>query len=284
MVLPFLLSQAVRSVFVDVCGLLVTPWKVEAPRYAPHLLKTVSSVCYNLSLFHLALYVISCCVLKLRLILSCTVTRRCVLVYAHFACIAIHVKVHHLLLCAKIAHISLCVRLCRAGRMGRELCISLTAVVLEAINTVEQAQHTQSGQRPLQLNDPNDQSIQQQQPQTRAQPQPQRAATAEKRRPSSERFSRGAIAAESLKVGARARSGSESNGKPHSRRAGAGAVTAEGTFHKEDPGLKDLDKREEEFRKVSRRLVAMFFYGGVSDGAQPGRWVALGPVLAKAKG
>lgn len=146
--------------------------------------------------------------------------------------------------------------------MGRELCISLTAVVLEAINTVEQAQHTQSDEKPLQLNDPNDQSIQQQQQQPRqpqANPQQQRAATAEKRRPSSERFSRGAIAAESLKVGARARSGSESNGKPHSRRGAAGGVATEGKFHKEDPGLKDLDKREEEFRKVSKRLVCRVF-------------------------
>ena len=109
--------------------------------------------------------------------------------------------------------------------MGRELCISLTAVVLEAINTVEQAQlhshSSESQQKPLQLNDPNDQSITQQRPQ----PQPQRAVTAEKRRPSSERFSRDAIAAESLKVGARARAGSECNGKPQ-RRGAAGRRAA----------------------------------------------------------
>lgn len=136
--------------------------------------------------------------------------------------------------------------------MGRELCISLTAVVLEAINTVEQAQlqshSSESQQKPLQLNDPNDQSMMQQQ---QPQPRPKRAVTAEKRRPSSERFSRDAIAAESLKVGARARAGSECNGKPQRRgAAGDRGVAVEGTFHKEDPGLKDLDQREEEFRKV----------------------------------
>lgn len=154
--------------------------------------------------------------------------------------------------------------------MGRELCISLTAVVLEAINTVEQAQlqshSSESQQNPLQLNDPNDQSITQQQPQ----PQRKRAVTADKRRPSSERFSRGTIAAESLKLkgGGRARAGSECNGKPQRRgAAGDRGVAVDRTFHKEDPGLKDLDQREEEFRKVRCRRRCGYFDRGLSDGA-----------------
>ena len=156
--------------------------------------------------------------------------------------------------------------------MGRELCISLTAVVLEAINTVEQAQlqsHSSgSQQKPLQLNDPNDQSMTQQQPQP--QPQPKRAVTADKRRPSSERFSRDAIAAESLKLkgGGRARAGSECSGKPQRQgAAGDKGVAVEGTFHKEDPGLKDLDQREEEFRKVRCRRRCVYSDRGSPDGA-----------------
>lgn len=158
--------------------------------------------------------------------------------------------------------------------MGRELCISLTAVVLEAINTVEQAQlqshSSESQQKPLQLNDPNDQSVTQPQPQL--QPRPQRAVTAEKRRPSSERFSRDAIAAESMKVGARARAGSECNGKPQRRgAAGDRGAAVEGTLHKEDPGLKDLDKREEEFRKVRCQRRCRYVDRGVAEWCpQPG--------------
>lgn len=156
--------------------------------------------------------------------------------------------------------------------MGRELCMSLTSVVLEAINTVEQDKtnfhsmsgHHQQQQRPLQRNDHNDQS-----------------RSGEKKRPSSERFSRRPHTAEPNQhrtvqpqrpraaSGARARADSAGNGLSHHRRvagreklgspAGAGGDGCGGQ-NEEDEGLADLDRREEEFRKASEGGAVSSFY------------------------
>ncbi|CAM9527708.1 unnamed protein product [Ectocarpus fasciculatus] len=156
----------------------------------------------------------------------------------------------------------------RSGRMGRELCINLTSVVLEALNAVEQAQ------RKAQLHStPITPTPQQQQQQRRpsggsfsggggSEGNSQKAAET-RPRPSSARLSRGSDFA--LEAGmdnggaARARAGSV--GMLAVRRVVKGESVA-GTarvFYKEDPGLKDLDRREEEFRKaiyVNRRSLA----------------------------
>lgn len=155
----------------------------------------------------------------------------------------------------------------RAGRMGRELCISLTSVVLEAINTVEQdpyRYYSSQGRQTLR-NDGRFSTHANRHPKgVQASPKP--------KRPSSERLSRGNIAAEFHKmksgegsgVGMRSRAGSTGNGFPsyQERRYGKGARVSAGVrspvalqqpngkFYKEDPGLVDLDDREEEFRKV----------------------------------
>lgn len=156
--------------------------------------------------------------------------------------------------------------------MGRELCISLTSVVLEAINTVEQAQrrsqinstspkscaspqHQQQQRRNISdSSNPEDATLREHRHPTAA------AATqaGERKRPSSERLSRGSPLAAADANGhgggaARERAGSVQ--LPATRRvvkgeSVAGSSGVARTFYKEDPGLKDLDRREEEFRKV----------------------------------
>lgn len=142
--------------------------------------------------------------------------------------------------------------------MGRELSMSLTSVVLEAINTVEQdtsKYHSMSGhqQRPLQRNDHHDSP---------------RGGGEQKKRPSSERFSRRPHTAESgqhravhqqrprAASGTNARPDTAGNGPPQHRRVARREKVNSprgggGGQHKEDEGLADLDMREEEFRKVS---------------------------------
>lgn len=153
----------------------------------------------------------------------------------------------------------------RSGRMGRELCISLTSVVLEAINTVEQAKLQSRQSSPAK---PSPQQQQQQKQwgsnssdssadQADKPPQEQQSAPVERKRPSSERLSRGSP----LAVGS---DGGEGEGRARADSVGmlpvrrvvkgesvAGTAGVAKVFHKEDPGLKDLDRREEEFRKVS---------------------------------
>lgn len=153
--------------------------------------------------------------------------------------------------------------------MGRELCISLTSVVLEAINTVERAKQQSRQSSPAK---PSPQSQQQQQqwesnsssdsgadPAEKS-PQEQPSAPVERKRPSSARLSRGGSP---LAVGSDGGEGGGREGRARADSAGmipvrrvvkgesvAGAAGLAKVFHKEDPGLKDLDRREEEFRKV----------------------------------
>lgn len=168
--------------------------------------------------------------------------------------------------------------------MGRELCISLTSVVLEAINTVEQAPYGYYSSRGRQ-NFRNDGRFS-----THANHHQQAVQVSPKpKRPSSERLSRGNIAAEFNKmkagegagVGMRSRAGSTGNGFPsyQERRYGIGERVSggarspvalqqpNGKFYKEDPGLVDLDDREEEFRKV---LPCVFCERGLGMGCARG--------------
>ncbi|CAM9619905.1 unnamed protein product [Scytosiphon promiscuus] len=168
----------------------------------------------------------------------------------------------------------------RSGRMGRELCMSLTSVVLEAINIVEQAQlrsqvHTtpvqpsprqQQRQRKNSSDSANPEDETRHQRQQLQNNQEEQTSAAERPRPSSERLSRGSLAAVAAAArngegAARARAGSV--GLPARRvvrgEKVSGTAGVARTFFKEDPGLKDLDRREEEFRKaiyVNRRALA----------------------------
>lgn len=152
--------------------------------------------------------------------------------------------------------------------MGRELCISLTSVVLEAINTVEQAQRksqilsspAKSCPSPQQQRRNSSDSSNPEDGTLREGPAGTTTKAGERKRPSSERLSRGSMGAMALaaasgvgETGMRERAGSVQ--LPATRRvvkaesvAGTAGVTKR--FYKEDPGLKDLDGREEEFRKV----------------------------------
>ncbi|CAM9351695.1 unnamed protein product [Ectocarpus sp. 6 AP-2014] len=156
----------------------------------------------------------------------------------------------------------------RSGRMGRELCINLTSVVLEALNAVEQAQ------RKAQLHStpttPNPQQQQQQQQQRRPSSgnfsgggRSESKAAETRPRPSSARLSRGSdFGLEAgMDTGGAARARAGSVGMLAVRRVVKGESVAgkSRVFYKEDPGLKDLDRREEEFRKaiyVNRRALA----------------------------
>lgn len=157
--------------------------------------------------------------------------------------------------------------------MGRELCISLTSVVLEAINTVQQAQRRSQVLSSPAKSCPSPQQQQRRNSSDSANPedetlrerpaQQQQAGQGERKRPSSERLTRGsgsplALAAAGASgggggTGMRERAGSVQ--LPATRRvvkaeSVAGTAGVAKRFYKEDPGLKDLDRREEEFRQV----------------------------------
>lgn len=148
--------------------------------------------------------------------------------------------------------------------MGRELCVSLTSVVLEAINAVERAKLQSRQSSPAKPSPPKQQKQQWRNSSDSANPadksqQEQPSTPIERNRPNSARLSRGSPIA----TGAAGSDAGEGEGRARAGSAGmlpvrrvvkgesvAGAAGVAKTFYKEDSGLKDLDRREEEFRKV----------------------------------
>lgn len=181
----------------------------------------------------------------------------------------------------------------RSARMGRELCMSLTSVVLEAISTVEQdplrfsSNNSQPAPQAPSPRQPQREQLEAEQPLSQSDSSEQSPLLdevhetleegQEKGRTSSKRLSTRSIlalaqAAQATQAaraaqakqaaGGRARSGSECNIlMPQRRAVRRTPMAGPRKFFKEDAGLRDLDAREEEFRKV-RACCPCHFDGG----------------------